>query len=444
MEILGSIGVLLGVFIIILLAVRGLNVLIAAPIATAVVVLFNEMNIFETLLGTGSQQFMGALGNYVVNFFAVFLLGSILAKLMEESGATVSIANYILDKFGKDKPYSVLVAIFIISAVLTYGGISLFVVMFAIIPLARSLFKKLDISWHLIQVPLWLGIATITMTMLPGTPAIQNVIPIQYLGTSLTAAPIPSILGSIGTVIFGLTYMRYVLNKSLAKGENYATHTNDETVEIELENLPSFASSIAPLLVLITIAITGSVFGNDFWRTNVIYFALLIGILLGYFLFRPYITDIVKVLNIGAVSSMSPLITTATSVAFGAVVMSVPGFTFFADLMLNVPGGPLVALTVLTAVMSGITGSTSGALGIVIPAYGQYFLDAGVHPEMIHRVASVGANFLTLVPHGGAMLTFLMISGLTHKNGFKDAFNTAFFGSLVAQVIIIISGSFIY
>lgn len=444
MGLLGSIGVLVGVLLIIWLAVRGLNIIIAAPLATLAIVIFNQMDPIQFLLGTESNNYMGSLAGYIMNFFAVFLLGSILAKLMEASGATVAIADYILKKMGHDNPYRVMVAIFIISAVLTYGGISLFVVMFAVLPLARDLFRKLDISWHLIQTPVWLGIATITMTMLPGTPAIQNVIPIQYLGTSLTAAPIPSILGAIGCTIWGLWYMNHILKKSIAKGENYATFTNDEAVELVDRKLPSFGSSILPLVSLITIALAGSIFGNEFWKTNVIYFALVVGVLLAVFLFRSYIPDTVSALSIGATSSIGPIFTTASAVAFGAVVMAAPGFTVFADAMLNVPGGPSISLTVLTAVMSGITGSTSGALGIVMPAYSQYFLEAGMHPEMIHRVAAVAANILTIVPQGGAVLTFLAIAKLNHKNGFKDLAIVVLVGSIVAQIIIIATGALIY
>jgi H+/gluconate symporter-like permease len=213
MSMLGSLGVLLGVAAIIYFSLKEINIIIAAPLATLIVVLLNQMDVVTSLLGNQPNNYMGALSTYILNYFAIFLLGSILAKLMEASNATVSIADFILQKVGYDNPYRVLVAIFIISAILTYGGISLFVVMFAVLPLAKSLFKKMDLAWNLIQVPLWLGIATITMTVLPGTPAIQNVIPIQYLDTSLTAAAIPSILGGIGCVIFGLFYMNYTLKK---------------------------------------------------------------------------------------------------------------------------------------------------------------------------------------------------------------------------------------
>lgn len=444
MSMLGSLGVLLGVAAIIYFSLKEINIIIAAPLATVIVVLLNQMDVVTSLLGNQPNNYMGALSTYILNYFAIFLLGSILAKLMEASNATVSIADFILQKVGYDNPYRVLVAIFIISAILTYGGISLFVVMFAVLPLAKSLFKKMDLAWNLIQVPLWLGIATITMTVLPGTPAIQNVIPIQYLDTSLTAAAIPSILGGIGCVIFGLFYMNYTLKKSLAKGENFSTYTSGAQTEASDRKQPPFIASIMPLTILVLIAISGSVFGNDFIKKNIIYVALIVGILLALILFYRYIPDKIGSLSVGATGSVGPIFATSSAVAFGAVVMIAPGFKIFSDLILNIPGSPLISLTVLTSAMSAITGSSSGALGIVMPNFSEYYLSTGLNPEMIHRVAAVASNILTIVPQSGVLLTFLSLTGLNHKTGFKQTFTTVFMGTLIAEIIIIIVGSLMY
>ncbi|WP_288227836.1 GntP family permease [uncultured Enterococcus sp.] len=444
MSMLGSLGVLLGVAAIIYFSLKEINIIIAAPLATMIVVLLNQMDVVTSLLGNQPNNYMGALSTYILNYFAIFLLGSILAKLMEASNATVSIADFILQKVGYDNPYRVLVAIFIISAILTYGGISLFVVMFAVLPLAKSLFKKMDLAWNLIQVPLWLGIATITMTVLPGTPAIQNVIPIQYLDTSLTAAAIPSILGGIGCVIFGLFYMNYTLKKSLAKGENFSTYTSGAQTEASDRKQPPFIASIMPLTILVLIAISGSVLGNDFIKKNIIYVALIVGILLALILFYRYIPDKIGSLSVGATGSVGPIFATSSAVAFGAVVMIAPGFKIFSDLILNIPGSPLISLTVLTSAMSAITGSSSGALGIVMPNFSEYYLSTGLNPEMIHRVAAVASNILTIVPQSGVLLTFLSLTGLNHKTGFKQAFTTVFMGTLIAEIIIIIVGSLMY
>lgn len=444
MSMLGSFGVLLGVVAIIYFSLKEINIIIAAPLATLIVVLLNRMDVVTSLLGNQPNNYMGALSTYILNYFAIFLLGSILAKLMEASSATVSIADFILQKVGYENPYRVLVAIFIISAILTYGGISLFVVMFAVLPLAKSLFKKMDLAWNLIQVPLWLGIATVTMTVLPGTPAIQNVIPIQYLDTSLTAAAVPSILGSIGCVIFGLFYMKYTLKKSLAKGENFSTYTSGAQTETADRKQPAFIASIMPLTILVIIAISGSVLGNDFIKKNIIYVALIVGILLALILFYRYIPDKIGSLSVGATGSVGPIFATSSAVAFGAVVMIAPGFKIFSDLILNIPGSPLISLTVLTSAMSAITGSSSGALGIVMPNFSEYYLSTGLNPEMIHRVAAVASNILTIVPQSGVLLTFLSLTGLNHKTGFKQAFTTVLLGTLIAEIIIIIVGSLMY
>ncbi|KIS06489.1 GntP family permease [Streptococcus equi] len=442
MEFLGPIGVLLGIIAIVYFSLKEIHITIAAPMATILVVLLNSMPLVESLLGKEPNNYMGALGGYIMSYFAIFLLGSILAKLMEVSGATVSIAEFILKKVGYQNPYRILVAIFIISAILTYGGISLFVVMFAVLPLARSLFKKMDLSWNLIQVPLWLGIATFTMTILPGTPAIQNVIPIQYLNTSLTAALVPSILGSVGCIAFGLFYMKRCLTKSLEVGENYATYTSQTNEDTAERVLPSFVASILPLALLIAIAITGSLLGNEFVKKNIIYVALLAGIISAVVLFNKYIDQKIATLSIGASGAVGPIFATASAVAFGSVVTAASGFGVFSDVILNIPGPPVISLTVLTSAMAAITGSSSGALGIVMPNFAQYYLDAGVSPEIIHRVAAVASNILTIVPQSGVFLTFLSLTGLSHKNGFKQTFITVFGSTLVAESIIILTGLF--
>lgn len=442
MEFLGPIGVLLGIIAIVYFSLKEIHITIAAPMATILVVLLNSMPLVESLLGKEPNNYMGALGGYIMSYFAIFLLGSILAKLMEVSGATVSIAEFILKKVGYQNPYRILVAIFIISAILTYGGISLFVVMFAVLPLARSLFKKMDLSWNLIQVPLWLGIATFTMTILPGTPAIQNVIPIQYLNTSLTAALVPSILGSVGCIAFGLFYMKRCLTKSLEVGENYATYTSQTNEDTTERVLPPFVASILPLILLIVIAIIGSLLGDEFVKKNIIYVALLTGIISAIVLFNKYIDKKIATLSIGASGAVGPIFATASAVAFGSVVTAASGFGVFSDIILNIPGPPVISLTVLTSAMAAITGSSSGALGIVMPNFAQYYLDAGVSPEIIHRVAAVASNILTIVPQSGVFLTFLSLTGLSHKNGFKQTFITVFGSTLVAESIIMLTSLF--
>ena len=137
---LGVIGIALGIIAIIYLSVKGLNIVIAAPLATLIVILTNQMDIIPALIGK-SPSYMTGLAGFLIKNFAIFLLGAVLAQYMEKSRSTVSIANWVLDKVGLENPYLVLVAFAGIAGLLTYGGISLFVVMFALVPLARPIFK---------------------------------------------------------------------------------------------------------------------------------------------------------------------------------------------------------------------------------------------------------------------------------------------------------------
>ena len=257
MEIIQVVGILLAIVLIIYAAMKGFSILIVAPIAAIVVILTNQMDFFDSLIGK-ENSFMTGLAGFVINFFAVFVLGSILAKYIDASGAAQSIAQKILEKTGTDKPFPVLVALFIITAVLTYGGISLFVVVFVLVPLAKPLFKQLNIAWNLISIPIMLGLGTFTMTMLPGAPSIQNVVPTAYLGTTLTAAPLLGIIGSIVAVAFALWYMKAMLNKSIARGETFADFGVSDSNEEVKSKVPSFFISVLPILLLIVIILVGS------------------------------------------------------------------------------------------------------------------------------------------------------------------------------------------
>ena len=445
MEFFSMIGVLLGVFSIVYLILKGMPVMIAAPLATSLVLVFSSMDLFTYLLGSESNHYMGALGAYLINFFPIFLLGAILAKLMEDSGATTSIAEFILRRVGVDKPYRVMVAIFLIGLILTYGGISIFVVMFTIIPLARTLFQKMNISWRLIQIPLWLGIGCITVTMLPGTPSIHNVIPIQFLNTSLTAAMFPSLVGAIGCAIFGLFYMKVELRKSLKNGEIFSSIYAVEVPETrEVNSLPSFFMSLLPLLVLMLMITLGSTFGSDFIQANIIYIALVGSISLAFLLLSPYLSQKMETLRSATNGAISAIFATASAVAFGSVIVGTPGFSVFFEWILEIPGNPLISLVALTALLSGVTGSSSGTLGIVMPNFAAYYLEAGVHPELIHRVAAIGSNITTHVPQSGVFVMFLSLSKLNFKEGYKEGFIVISIGSLIAVTLVILLDSFMY
>ncbi|MGX9135940.1 GntP family permease [Rummeliibacillus sp. JY-2-4R] len=439
MEIIQVVGILLAIVFIVIAAMKGLNILMVAPIASIIVILTNQMDFFSYIIGA-EHSYMTGLAGFIIKFFAVFVLGAIFAKYFDASGAAQSIAQKILSKTGTDKPFPVLVALFIITAILTYGGLSLFVVVFVLIPLAKPLFKQLNIAWNLISIPIMLGLGTFTMTMLPGTPSIQNVVPTAYLGTTLTAAPLLGIIGTVVAIAFGLWYMKSMLKKSIARGETFADFDVEDTNEEVRTKIPPFFMSILPIVLLIVIIFVGSALKIQ----NSILIALTVSIIVSAIIFNKYIPNQKAVFNEGASSSVMPIFLTASTVAFGVVITLAPGFKYISDFILGIPGNPLISLSVASAAFGAITGSASGALGIVMGAFAKSYMAMGLDPEVIHRVAAVASSVFTVMPHTGVVLTFFALTGLNHKNGFKYQFFTMTGANLVALIAVLIAAILIY
>jgi len=419
LEVVGVIGILLGVMSIIYFIVKGLNLIVAAPLATLIVLVFNQVPILESLFGS-NNSYMIQLVNFIFQNFAIFLIGSIFAEYMDKSGATVSIAEKILSLTGTNRPYPALVALYFICALLTLGGINVFVILFAIIPFARTLFKKLNVTWKLVAIPIFGGTTTFTMTMFPGTPSLQNIVPSTSLGTPLTSAPVIGLIASTVSIIFILSYLKIELNKSLNKGETFQFQDHDlESENNNTANQPSFLTSLTPIITLLAIILLFSNAGS-----YVIIVALTIATLLSVFLFRKQISIHKEILNTGAVESMSTTLTTASTIAFGGVTASVPAFTSVFYALLSIPGNPLISLSIVTFIVSGITGTAVGAAGIAVESFAPVYLDMGINPEIIHRIIAISSGALGMMPQTATNIIFLRLSNLKMRESFKFQFTT--------------------
>lgn len=435
MTFIAILGVLLAIVAIVYWTSRNVHVIIAAPLASLIIILTNRMDMLTNMLGT-EHSYMAGLAGFLVNNFAIFMLGSILARYMEMSGATQTIANSILKLMGKNSPYKGLLAITLIASILTYGGVSIFVVIFTLLPLSRPLFKELNINWALFPIPVFLGAGTYTMTTLPGAPSIQNVIPTKVLGTSLTAAPALSILASLTLLIFGLVYMAYCLKRSQARGEGY-TEKEEETAILR-DKAPNLFWSILPLVSLI-----GTIFLFN-KLPNVLAVGLLVSIVLSAVIFKAYLPDQKEILNTGATASVIPAFATSSTVAFGTVLTLSSGFALIQDWIQQIPGSPLLSLSISTALVSGIIGSSSGAVGIASNHFLPTYLEMGINPELLHRVTVVSSAILTVVPQSGVMITFHHLSKLSMKRGLKYSFVLVTVGHILALLVILLFAKFFY
>ncbi|SMP70230.1 GntP family permease [Anoxynatronum buryatiense] len=428
------IGIIIGLALLMYLAYRGMSIIWIAPICAGIVALTGGLNLIEAY----REAYMGGFVGFAKAWFPVFMLGAIFGKIMDDSGAARAVAHWITAKIGTKRA---IFAVVMGCAVLTYGGVSLFVVVFAMYPLALALFREANLSRKLIPGSIALGSFTFTMTAIPGTPQIQNLIPMQYYGTTPTAAPIMGVAGALVMLGVGMVWMTYAERKLTAAGEGF-TEPSEKLADIDVTSLPSPVLSSLPLLAVILIL---NVVPMIIDRDVDIIIALTAGILLAIALNYNRLTEKVKTINAGASGSVLAIINTSAAVGFGAVVRAVPGFETLTDLVMGIPGNPLVSQAVSVNILAGATGSASGGMGIALAALGERYMEiavaTGISPEAFHRVASLSSGGLDTLPHNGAVLTLLAVTAMTHKDSYKDIFMVGTAIPILAVIVAIILAS---
>ncbi|MGB8251327.1 MAG: GntP family permease [Azonexus sp.] len=477
---MGLLGILLGLTVLVGLSFRSWSVLVLAPLAAMVAALFAG----DPLLAHWTQTFMGAAGGFVAQFFPLFLLGAIFGKLMDDSGSVNTIARFMTEKLGAERA---ILAVVLAGAIVTYGGVSLFVALFVIVPMAQGLFRTANIPNRLTPGAVALGTMTFTMSAMPGTPAVQNAIPMPFFGTTPFAAPGLGLIASGIMFGFGMWWLMRAERKARLAGEGYGG--GDSMVESAAENPvvreratsssafdpaeikrghhsqeePSVLVAALPLIIVVLVNLTMSMLViprldtgflaepqcggiavasvSGIWSVIV---ALIVAILVLVVLNRNRLTELRASVDAGANASVLPIISVASLVGFGAVVAALPAFAAVADWVLSIEGGPLVSLAVSTNVLAALTGSASGGMTIALEALGPVYLaiaeQQGIDPALLHRIAVIGAGTLDSLPHNGAVITLLAVCGSTHSKSYIDIVMCCVVSALLGLVAVIVLG----
>jgi H+/gluconate symporter-like permease len=478
----GLVGILVGLAILIWLAFRGWSVLLLAPAAALVVAAFGR----EPLLAHWTQTFMASAASFFGQFFPLFLLGAVFGKLMEDSGSVSAIAQFTTERLGSERA---VLAVVLAGALVTYGGVSLFVAFFVLAPMAQELFRSAGIPRRLMPAAIVLGTSTFTMSALPGTPSIQNAIPMPFFGTTPFAAPGLGIIASAVMLGFGLWWLMREERRARSTGEGFgegvpasADHlANDELLRerataarefdpAELthggstEAPPPFGLAALPLLVVILVnlllslvvlpRIDAGFLAEPRWGgTSLsavagvwsVATALACAIAAVIAVNWKRLPELRKSMDAGVNASVLPVVSVASLVGFGAVVAAMPAFGIVRDWVLGIGGGPLVSLAVATNLLAALTGSASGGLTIALDALADTYLtraaDIGLSPELLHRVAVIGAGTLDSLPHNGAVVTLLAVCGSSHRDSYRDIVITGIVGAILGLVAVIALGS---
>lgn len=442
--------ILLALGLLIAGAWAGLSVLVLAPLLAGLA----AITAGAPVLAAYTQVFMVAAGGFVVSFFPLFLLGAMFGKVMDASGAAQILARAIATAVG---PANAILAVVLACAVLTYGGVSLFVVAFVAWPLARALFAETGLPARLIPATIALGAFTFTMTALPGTPSIQNAIPMATFGTTPFAAPGLGVIAAAAMLGLGMIWLRYRARALASEAPPAVPPASPRDVHLSLW------AAVAPILSVgvVTLAMgwvvlpalqTGYLALPEYGETDLgrvgglwsVITALTVALVLALVLSRP--PQVMKTLNDGAESALLPLFNTASLVGFGAVIASLPGFEVLRQGLDGLSGGNVVVTAALSSgALAGITGSASGGMSIALDVLGPSLMAQavaqGVDPALLHRVVSVATGGLDTLPHNGAVITLLGICGMTHRQAYGDIFIVAVLGPTVACALIIALGS---
>lgn len=449
----GIAAILLALGGLVWLAYRGISLLLLAPAMAILAVTASQGG---PVLASYTQVFMQAAGGFIIQYFPLFLLGAVFGKLMEASGSAQVLADGIILRLGAKRA---ILAVILSCAVMTYGGVSLFVVAFAVYPIASALFRQADLPKLLIPAAIALGAFTFTMTALPGTPAIQNAIPMPYFGTTPYAAPGLGLL--TGAVMLALGWL-WLERRARALGPGYGDHGEDTAEAAQRDDPPSPALAAAPLalVVVLNLAFTFLVIPAmdtrylalpAYGETDVaalrgiwsIIAALTLScILLVAMNLARLRATLAKTLERGAEDALKPIFNTASLVGFGAVIASLSGFAVIRDWVVTVGGdNPLISLAVGTSVLAGITGSASGGMSIALSTLGETYLQmgqaAGISPELLHRVTAVATGSLDALPHNGAVITLLTICGLSHREAYGDIAVVAVVVPVLALILLV-------
>jgi H+/gluconate symporter-like permease len=479
---LGLFGILLGLALLVWLAYRGWSILLLAPGAALIAAAFAG----GPLLAYWTQTFMDSASRFVAQFFPLFLLGALFGKLMEDSGSVSAIAQFMTDRLG---PARAVLTVVLAGAFVTYGGVSLFVAFFVLVPMAQALFRTAGLPNRLIPATIALGTSTFTMSALPGTPAIQNAIPMPFFGTTPLAAPGLGIIASGIMLAFGLWWLSRTAAAARRHGEGYdpaATIAVDVAIENETvrqrattahefdppevrhghpsREAPPIGLAALPLIVvvavnvLMTLVILPSVdvsflakeeFGatslaavGGVWSVVTALMAAIVTVIAINWLRLPSLRE---TMDSGANASVLPVLSVASLVGFGAVVAAVPAFAIVRNWVLSIEGGPLVSLAVATNLLAALTGSASGGLTIALEALGSTYMrlaaQHGIDPALLHRIAVLSAGTLDSLPQNGAVVTLLAVCGSTHRESYFDIVMAGIVGPIIALAAVIVLGS---
>lgn len=445
---ISAIGLVGALALLIWMTIRGVNILIAGPVAAAIVALTSGLPWLPPLAAEGAPDFatsyMGGFVSFFADWFFMFLLGAIFGEIMGTSGAAASVAHWIVGKMGAGRA---LIAVVIATSVLTYGGVSVFIVAFSVYPLAVHLFREANLPRRFIPGALAFGSVTFTMTS-AGSPEIQNLIPMQYLGTTAYAGWQVSIVVALLMAVLGYIFLSDMVRRAVAKGETFEGRAGDEEA-IDPDALPHPLLSILPLVAVLGVFLIfqyprsmgplSLILPPESLGKWALVAALGAGVMVAAIVGHAERARLPAAFSRGATGAVVAITNTCAVVGFGSVAQLSPAFQQALLAVQSLPGDPLVGAAIAVTVIAGLTGSASGGQTIALPLIAPHYLDMGAQPAELHRVVAIASGALDSLPHNGYVVTTIRaVCGETHKAAYPAVAMTTVLVPVIGTIVALI------
>ena len=393
----GAIGLVLAVIAIVFLVWRGWHMAIVSVVASLVVIIANGMDPLESI----NVSYMGDMSAFVGSWFLLFALGSVFGRVMGDSGASAGIAGSMLRLVGERHA---LLVIMVTGLVLSYGGISAFIIAFSVYPIAAELFERADIPKKLIVAAIMACPATLGMVMMPGIPSTQNLIPASFLGTDAYAGALLGVVCSAVMFAASYAYLQWEIGRCRRRGEHFAPSPGETLSSPEGTDTPPVWACFAPIVLLVILVFVLQR-AAGLAATDAVVVSMTASVLAGCALYRGRVPNLKRAVCEACASGLGSLVSVAAIMGFGGVVVASPAYQGIVAALMDTSLSPLWQGYVTIFAIAGITGSAIGALNIYLGSAAQTLLATGLDPAMMHRVlcmASVGPA--TLLPHTSAMV----------------------------------------
>ena len=417
MSVISLLGLFAAIAVLILLIYKGMHSLMVAVISCLILIFTSGLDVWTTYVGGPNGSFTASMMGFMQNFILMFAIGAVLGEFLSKSGFAFSIAMKLSDLFGTK--HAVLIVV-VSTMILAYGGVSMFVIVFAVYPIAAVVFKRANITKNLLPGCICLGAGTFVMTALPGSPTTINVVATQYLGTTIWAAPVLGTILAVLMFVLGTLYLLREEKKYREKGEGFEAGENEYIQDITEEtrnNAPNFVLSVLPVIIIFAFNVIGTKLGLN--ATYAVCLGMAASIVYIWLVAHKRIESVFACLNKGCTNSIGAIINTSAIIGFGGVVKMTPAFGAITNFALNLPFAPIISAVLATGILAGVTTSSTGGLTLFLEMLGAEFLAKGINPEVMHRLCAIASGTLDSLPHSGPNLTLCMVIGVTMKNAYK-------------------------